>query len=378
LEALSREAVDFYTGVPDSLLKNFLAVLAENTPSSHHVICANEGNAIALAAGYHLASGKVPLVYMQNSGLGNAVNPLMSLAHSGVYGLPLVLMIGWRGQPEQKDEPQHKPMGGATIEMLNAMAVPCKILSAEIEEAREQLKWSVSHAQERSQPAALLCPAGVFSEEKFQRSRSQGLASAITREIAVAAVLKQLGPADAVVATTGFIGRQVLAVMQDDSSIGQRSTFLNVGAMGHASQIAMGMALARTDARVICLDGDGAAIMHLGGLTTIGVVQPANLKHVILNNGMHESVGGQPTAAGAIDFTEIAKACGYPSVFRCEDPEQLESTVKHFLAAESLALLEVRICQSNDKLPRPNDSMTAMKQEFVETFNKRLSAAEST
>jgi phosphonopyruvate decarboxylase len=364
LESINREGIDFFAGVPDSLLKNFLTVLSAKVDSSHHIICANEGNAIALACGYYMGSGKIPLVYMQNSGLGNAVNPLMSLAHSGVYGIPLTLLIGWRGKPEETDEPQHLPMGKATTSILDALSVPYQVMRTDLDQAWAQLKWCMEQARMHNQPAALLCPADTF-EKPVSKIDNCPVTSDISREQAILSLLDQTTNEDIIVATTGFIGRQLLACRKNRNEEAINADFLNVGAMGHASQIALGLSLSQPHRRIICLDGDGALIMHMGSLAIIGQLRPNNLKHFVLNNGMHESVGGQATAGAGIDIAKICQSCGYPEATSCDSVDMLKGKIRSVLQSNDLSFLEIKIRPSDSKLPRPQDNMHAMKDSFM-------------
>ncbi len=296
LEELEKQEVDFFTGVPDSLLKEFLAVLSCRVATEKHHICANEGNAVAVAAGYHLATGKTPLVYMQNSGLGNAVNPLMSLCHQAVYGLPLLLLIGWRGEPGQPDEPQHLAMGAATLQILQDLQIPYQILDAE-SQFGENIHSALATARTKSSPFALVCKKNVF--RKSSLNSEMDLSLPLSRAEAVRLLLESAGEKAVVVSTTGYTSRELFG-QRFQAGEKRARDFLNVGAMGHASQIAFGLAIASSSRQVLCLDGDGSAIMHMGNFATIGKAQPHNLKHVVLNNGVHDSVGGQPTAGLAI------------------------------------------------------------------------------
>jgi phosphonopyruvate decarboxylase len=346
-----KTGIEFFTGVPDSLLKDFNAFVMDNVPEQRHLIAANEGNAIALAAGYHLATGKTPLVYMQNSGIGNAVNPLLSLIDKQVYGIPLILMIGWRGEPGVKDEPQHKKQGAITIEMLEVMGINHCILDINEKNAFHQIDEAINSAQQSNTPFALVIKKGTF--EKYQiKSIAQGYFD-LFREEAIKVVLDQLDGSEIIVSTTGKTSRELFECRAGKNQP-HNSDFLTVGSMGHASQIALGIALNKPDSRVICLDGDGAVLMHLGAIATIGRLAPKNFIHFVINNGAHESVGGQPTGAFNIDLPAIAKACKYTSVFSLSKKEELAKVFNSLSAKDCPALIEVKVkTGSRTDLGRP-------------------------
>lgn len=340
LTALEENGIRFFTGVPDSLLNDFCNCIKENVPADRHVIAANEGNAIALAAGYSFGKDCVPLVYMQNSGIGNALNPLVSLADRNVYGVPMVLLIGWRGDPAVKDWAQHKTQGEITTGLLDLMHIPYRIVHDDNDAIGETAAWAANTARSTSAPVALVAKKGVFSGTKNPiRDESFPL----SREEAMAVVL-DAAPKDAIYsATTGRAARELHA-LRDLRGEGHQYDFLNVGSMGHASSVAAGMALACPDRKVICFDGDAAAIMHLGSWTTDGKMGRSNLLHIVLNNGVHESVGGQPSAGRLVDFTAMAKACGYAVVeYPVEDAESLTRAVKELLDQDRPGFIDAHI-----------------------------------
>ena len=303
-----REAgVDFFTGVPDSLLKSFCAYVTDNC-GENHVIAANEGGAVGLAAGHYLATGKPALVYMQNSGQGNAVNPLCSLADPDVYSIPMVLLVGWRGEPGVKDEPQHVKQGKVTVSLFETLGIPTEILPDDDESAADVTRNMVERAKAESRPVALIVRKGLFAEYKLQNKKPD--IAALPREQAIEGVLRALPEDAVVVSTTGMISREVYETRE---RLGQDHSrdFLTVGSMGHASMIAMGIAKAQPNRPVYCLDGDGASIMQMGNMAIVGSSECANLTHIVFNNAAHDSVGGQPTVGGAISLPIIAAACGY-------------------------------------------------------------------
>jgi phosphonopyruvate decarboxylase len=359
--------VDFYAGVPDSLLKPLCLYLADHA-RERHVVTANEGGAVALACGYHLATGKVPLVYLQNSGQGNTINPLLSLADPGVYSIPMLLLIGWRGEPGTKDEPQHIKQGKATASLLEAMDLPYRVLAPEPEAARRCVDELLAIAAAEGRPVALMVRKGTF--EPYEPTGQAGGDFEMTREQAIEAVVASLGETDAIVSTTGKISRE-LYEYRDRAGQGHQREFLTVGSMGHASQIAMGIALAQPDRQVFCLDGDGAMLMHMGGTAVVGAAGVANFKHVILNNGVHDSVGGMATVGLSVSFTGIAKACGYTEAWRVERREDVPERVAGLRAAAGPALLEIMVRKgARSDLGRPKSSPLENKAAFTEFLSQ--------
>ena len=353
---LKAAGVDYFVGVPDSLLKDVLSYIEENVPRTQHITAANEGNAIAIAAGYNLATGKVPCVYLQNSGLGNAVNPLASLADQEVYSVPMLLVIGWRGEPDTKDEPQHKKQGRITPALLDALEIPYTTDLSKIDEM-------VEFAVKDSSPVALLVQAGAF-EAHIGKVPTSLLTC--TREAAIEEILAAIEPEAIVVSTTGKISRELYEVR------GRRGEpvrdFLTVGSMGHANQIALGIALQKPNRPVYCIDGDGATLMHLGGLATVSWTAPKNFKHIVLNNLAHESVGGQPSAAAVIDIPAAAKALGYVSASSVDTKEAIAPAVQAMGTGPSL--LEIRVnLESRKDLVRPKETPLENKESFIKHLN---------
>jgi phosphonopyruvate decarboxylase len=362
-KALARSGIDFYTGVPDSLLKSFCRCIAEHTANEKHIIAANEGAAIALASGNYLASGKPALVYMQNSGLGNAINPLLSLADTSVYGIPMIIMIGWRGEPGVIDEPQHTAQGRATIALLDSIGIKHHQLPNETNKAVAMLASLRDQTIEDEQPVVVLVSKNTFSD--YDTDEVHNELATFTREKAIELILNHINPKGSVISSTGMISRE-LYELRDALDQHHDTDFLTIGAMGHCSQIALGVALANQNKPVLCLDGDGAAIMHMGSLAITGQAPVANLTHVILNNGSHDSVGGQPTCGLGIDFTAIAKACGYKSAYSVENESQLTCALENISSAEGSALLDVRIKSGHRAdLGRPQTPPQEQKRNFM-------------
>ncbi len=361
--ALAQSGIDFYTGVPDSMLRPFCACVAEHTKKERHIIAANEGAAIGLAAGGYLASGRPALVYMQNSGLGNAINPLLSLADMSVYGIPMILMIGWRGEPGVKDEPQHVAQGQATTSLLNAIGVEHYQLPNDTAEATTMLNELRKQTIKDNKPVAVLVSKNTFADYHADENDDEPVT--LSRERAIELILNQIKPDSSVVSSTGMISRE-LYELRDHFKQNHDTDFLTVGSMGHCSQIALGIAVTNSNKRVICLDGDGAAIMHMGSMAIVGQASSANLLHVILNNGRHDSVGGQPTCGLEINFTTIAEGCGYQLVRSANDETELINALDAMSDLEGPLLLDVRIGAGHRKdLGRPEISPQDQKRNFM-------------
>ncbi|CBK42602.1 Phosphonopyruvate decarboxylase [Nitrospira defluvii] len=361
---LQASGVEFFTGVPDSLLKEFCACLEHVPRAGHHIISANEGGAVALALGYHLATRNVPLVYLQNSGLGNIVNPLLSLADPEVYSVPLLLVIGWRGEPGVHDEPQHKKQGRVMLSMLDAMEIPHSILGPETVDPQAALRDALAHVRKMSAPYALVIKKGTF--QSFAAPKVEKKDFPLSREEAIQQVIESLGERDVLISTTGMPSREVYEYRSRRGE-GHQRDFLTVGGMGHASQIALGIALQKPRRSVYCLDGDGALLMHMGGLAITGVLKPRNFKHIIVNNGAHDSVGGQPTVAFDVDVPGIAHACGYESVFCVQTKQELQSSLEELQRSSGPSLLEVRVrCGARKDIGRPLTTPSQNKNAFMD------------
>lgn len=363
-DALIKNEISFFAGVPDTLLKDFCAYVMDYADPKRHIIAANEGNAIALAAGHYLATGRPGLVYMQNSGLGNAGNPLTSLVDTDVYSIPLLLLIGWRGEPGKKDEPQHTKQGKITLSLLETLDIHYNVLPDKLEEAVAYLHTAVDVMHTNLCPYALVVRKGTFMPYKLQEQTVGHYE--MVREDAVKILADCLGPRDVIVSTTGGASRELFEyrVALGREHLGQ--DFFTVGSMGHASQIALGIALAQPERQVFCLDGDGALIMHMGALTVIGTHRPRNLKHVIINNGAHDSVGGQPTAGFDIDIPAIARACGYVIASKAETRDELRVQLNILRESQGPSLLEVRVNKGGrPDLGRPTMTPIENKENFM-------------
>lgn len=363
INKLQQNGVDFFAGVPDSLLKNICAYITDHIPSDHNIITANEGAAVAIGAGHYLATGGIPLIYMQNSGIGNAVNPLLSLADEKVYSIPMILLIGWRGEPGGHDEPQHVKQGEVTIPMLNAMGVKTIILPDEDAAAASAAEMAVINARREARPYALIIKKGTFGKYKLQNEAVNTYS--LSREYAMKCVIDNISSDSAVVSTTGKLSRELFEYRETRHESHERD-FLTVGSMGHASSIALGIALSHPERKVFCFDGDGAFIMHMGALSNIGKLAPGNFIHLLFNNGAHESVGGQPTLGFEIDILAIARACGYANAVSVETEEDLISALGTALDSEKPVLIEIKVgINSREDLGRPTTTPIQNKNAFM-------------
>lgn len=368
-ELLKENGTGFFTGVPDSLLKSFCAYITANVEGKNHIIAANEGCAVGLAAGYYFATGRVPLVYMQNSGLGNTVNPLLSLADKEVYSVPILLVIGWRGEPGVHDEPQHIKQGRVTCSLLDAMEIPYCILSDKETEAKVQLEKAYSHIKASSSPYAIIVRKGIFDSYKLKTNET--VPTEMSREEVIEKIILNAPSNVCFVSTTGMASRE-LYELRDKHGQGHAKDFLTVGSMGHASQIALSIALSKPARKIFCIDGDGAAIMHLGGLTTIGTQKPKNMVHIVLNNGAHDSVGGQPTVGRKINLCAVAQACGYDKVVPVKTLEELQSRLKDLCTNSGSVFIEVLVSKgARPDLGRPKSSPIENKRAFMEFLEEK-------
>lgn len=369
VETLKSNRIDFFAGVPDSLLKQMCAYITDHSAEGSNVITANEGAAIGLASGYYLATGRIPAVYMQNSGIGNAVNPLMSLVDKYVYNIPVLLLIGWRGEPGIKDEPQHIKQGKVTIPLIESMGIKYAVLAQDEPICKTQLNDAVAHMERSKEPYAIIIRKNTFDEYKLQTTPKEK--SMLGRETAIEIVASSIHDNRAiVVSTTGMISRELFEI-REKTGHGHAHDFLTVGSMGHASQIALGIAMQKRDRKVFCFDGDGAMLMHMGSMAIIGSMHPENFIHIVFNNGAHDSVGGQPTVGFQIDIPQIAKACGYKNALTVSDEESLKKTISHINTLPGPILLEILVKKGARKdLGRPTTTPIENKIALMNMLNE--------
>lgn len=367
VDRLSKNGISFFAGVPDSLLKNVCAYITDNIDSNHNVITANEGAAIGLAAGYHLATGKVGCVYMQNSGEGNTINPLASLTDKEVYNIPVLLVIGWRGRPGVHDEPQHVKQGKITTCLLNVMGINYEVLSKEEDVAAKQIDKAIK-AVKAGDVFAIVIEKDTFDSYTLQNTVNNQYE--LGREEAIKLVTGAIGNNAIVVSTTGMISRELFEY-REEMRQGHERDFLTVGSMGHASQIALGIALEKPQRRIYCFDGDGAAIMHMGSMAIVASKQPKNYIHFVFNNGAHDSVGGQPTVGHQIDLPAIAKAVGYKGAIMVDSKESLMAVLKNVIDIEGPVMIEIRVRKGNRKdLGRPTTTPIENKEALMIELQK--------
>lgn len=360
---------DFYTGVPDSQLKALCDYLMNTygIDKKHHIIAANEGNCTALAAGYHLATGKVPVVYMQNSGEGNIINPVASLLNEKVYAIPMIFVIGWRGEPGIHDEPQHIYQGEVTIRLMNDMGIETFVIgkdttAQEVSEVMNEYRKILSQGKD----VAFVVRKGALEyPEKVEYSNS----NTMLREEIIRHIVKFSGE-DPIVSTTGKASRELFETRVANGQ-SHKYDFLTVGSMGHSSSIALGVALNKPNTKIWCVDGDGAVLMHMGSMAVIGANSPKNLLHIVINNGAHETVGGMPTVASKLNLVEIAKACGYTNAVCVDNFTDLDKELKAAKERNELSLIEVK-CSigARDDLGRPTTTALENKENFMKYISQ--------
>ncbi len=366
VQKLLESNIHFFTGVPDSLLKDFGNYIYSHISANNHVIVANEGNAIALAAGSYLASNTIPLVYLQNAGLGNIVNPLLSMADASLYAIPMIILVGWRGKDGKDDAEQHLQQGSCTPSLIEAMQYPFCVLSQQEETALQQIDKAIRSITETPQPYFLIVEKETFSSVPLTKKVAS--ASNMSREKALHIVARSLPEDYFVVTTTGKTSREWYEV-REQLQQSHDNDFLTVGSMGHTSSIALGMAM-QSNAHILCVDGDGSMLMHMGSLAVAGSVHLENFHYVLINNLSHESVGGLPTNIHHIHFEQFFLSIGFDAYFRADTPENLENVVHNFINTKH-AVLEIRVKQGSRKdLSRPDKTSGQISQTLREQFTK--------
>lgn len=361
---------DFYTGVPDSQLKALCDYLMNTygiDPKSH-IIAANEGNCTALAAGYHLATGRVPVVYMQNSGEGNIINPVASLLNEKVYAIPMIFIIGWRGEPEIHDEPQHIYQGEVTVKLLNDMDIETFIIGKETneKEVSAAMEKFLTVLADGKQVAFVIRKGALTYDEKVVYKNE----NTMVREEIINHIVKVSGE-DPIISTTGKTSRELFEVREANSQ-SHKYDFLTVGSMGHSSSIALGVAINKPNTKVWCIDGDGALLMHMGSMAVLGANAPKNMVHIVINNSAHETVGGMPTVAGKLNLVAIAKACGYPNAVCVDNFDDLDKQLKLAKEREELSFIEVK-CSIGARadLGRPTTTALENKKKYMEYLKSK-------
>lgn len=352
--------IDFFCGVPDSQLSPFCDYIEENCDNT---IAANEGNAVGIASGYHLTTGNYPLVYLQNSGLGNIVNPVTSLTHSKVYSIPIVYVIGWRGQPGVHDEPQHKKQGEITLDLLELLDIDFTVINNEstFDDLKNTFENEFLEKLQNGNSVAIVVSKGAFEDYKIKKSNDNTL----TREKAIQTVASKLSEEDMIVSTTGKSSRELFEYREAENQ-GHGNDFLTVGSMGHSSSIALGIALNNKDKKIFCFDGDGALLMHMGSLALVGSKKPENFYHVMFNNSAHESVGGLPTIMSDIHIKELVSSCGYNKVFNASNIDELNDILDEFIQASGPVFLNIDVDISSRKdLGRPTTTPIENKNDFM-------------
>ena len=361
---------DFYTGVPDSQLKALCDFLVKKygTDPKHHIIAANEGNCTALAAGYHLATGKVPVVYMQNSGEGNIINPAASLLNEKVYGIPVIFIIGWRGEPGVHDEPQHIYQGEVTLKLLEDMDISHAVLGKETtEEDLNDVMADFRTKLSSGKSVAFVVRKGALQYEEKMHYQN---AHEMVREEIIKHIV-EVTDEDPIISTTGKASRELFEIRESKKQ-SHKYDFLTVGSMGHCSSIALGVALHKPEKKIWCIDGDGAALMHMGAMAVIGQTAPQNLIHIVINNEAHESVGGMPTAAGTIDLGGVAKACGYKYAVSVQTYDELDEALTYAKNQNVLGLIEAKCgIGARENLGRPTTKASENKKEFEANLQDR-------
>ncbi len=359
----------FYAGVPDSQLKALCDYLMciYGIDSNHHIIAANEGNAVAIAAGYHLSTGKIPVVYMQNSGEGNVINPVASLLSDKVYGIPIIFVVGWRGEPGVHDEPQHIYQGEVTIKLLEDMDISTFVIDKDVSESDlKEAMDSFGAVLDKGKSVAFVVKKGALEYDgKIQYKNDYPM----TREEIVKHIVSAASD-DVIVSTTGKASRELFEIRESEG-IGHERDFLTVGSMGHTSSIALGIALNKPEKRIWCIDGDGAALMHMGAMAVIGSYKPGNMIHIVINNEAHETVGGMPTVAGNVDLAGVAKACGYTYSVTVSDKSALDEELNKVKSRRDLSLIEIK-CSIGARadLGRPTTTPMENKRGFMDYLKR--------
>ncbi len=358
ISLLKKNGSDFFTGVPDSVLKE-LSFTLQNKNKKNHVIATNEGSAVSIGIGHYLSTRKLPIIYMQNSGLSNALNPLISIANKKVYSIPLILVIGWRGSPRVKDEPQHNVKGKITEKILKLLNIKYTILRTKSD--LKKFDKQINLAKKQKSIIACLIEQGTFERSKKQNKKKDFYN--LDKEFFLKSLLESIQKKTKIISSTGYNSRELM-FLRDKYKLKDSKDFYMVGGMGHTSSVALGYSLSKKN-KTICIDGDGSLLMHLGSIKTVGTFANKNFKYILLNNNSHDSVGGQNTYASDIDFKKLSKSLGFTKYYFIKNYQNLKKNIQKFLSGSSLNFLEVKIGNSKiKKLPRPTD-LIKIKNEFM-------------
>jgi phosphonopyruvate decarboxylase len=360
LNFLKKNKINFFTGVPDSILKNFSYVLDVNKKKITNIITANEGSAVALAAGNYLSTQKPALVYMQNSGLGNAINPLISVCHPKVYSIPMILMIGWRGSGNENDEPQHQLKGKITKKILKLLNI--KFLVLKNLKDLKKIKSLIYYSKNKKTPVAILIKDGtLYLNNNCKKNDKSNYY--LTREIVINELLNKIKRNTRIISTTGYTSRELFQI-RNNKKYKNGKDFYMVGGMGHSSMISLGYSL-NSKNQVICLDGDGSLLMHMGSLISTGLKSKSNFKHILLNNGSHESVGNQKIDTLKVNFKNISKSFGYKTYYLSKNNLSFIKNLRKFLKLKGPSFFEILIkSQSIKNLSRPKN-LLRIKKNFI-------------
>jgi phosphonopyruvate decarboxylase len=356
IDLLKRNKSDFFSGVPDSVLKELSSSIQNE---KNHIIATNEGSAVSIAIGQYLSTKKIPVVYMQNSGLSNALNPLISIAHKKVYSIPLILIIGWRGSPRLKDEPQHNVKGKITEQILKLLNIKYTIIRSNLD--LKKLDKQIKIAKKNKSIVACLIEQGSLEKNKKPIKRKSFYS--LNKELFFKTLLESISKKTKIISSTGYNSRELMYV-REKYQVKNNKDFYMVGGMGHTSSVALGCSLSSKH-NIICIDGDGSFLMHLGSIKTVGSFAKKNFKYILLNNNAHDSVGGQNTYANEIDFDKLSKSLGFKKFYSIKNKKEVKKKIKDFLSANDLSFLEVKVANSSvKKLPRPTD-LIKIKNQFM-------------
>jgi len=357
---LKKYDLTFFSGIPDSTFKSFMSFLEKNKGKLRNIVTVNECEAVAVSAGYHLSTGKIAVVYLQNSGLGKTVNPLTSLCDPSVYSIPILFMIGWRGEPDKKDAYQHHKMGRITIDLLELLDIPYEIITDDIEKLDKIIRKAKKYMTESKKPYALIIKKNIF--EKLNEKEEKGKKP--TREEAIKTILKNLKGNEIIISTTGKTSRELFENRKDKNDCGH--DFYNIGAMGCAQSIALGISLNKKDKDVFVFDGDGSVLMQMGALATTGHYCPKNYYHIVFDNKAHDSTGGQPTCSDTIDLKNVSKSCNYKYSKVVDNLKDLETEIKKIKSKKGPLMIVVKIRKgSRDNLGRPPLKPKEYKEKFM-------------